>query len=80
MQTFLLSLITLYQKILSPYWPSQCRYTPSCSEYTRQAILEYGVWFGSWIGIKRVVRCNPFGNHGYDPVPDRGSRSNHFHL
>lgn len=75
MQAFFVSLITLYQKILSPYWPGQCRYTPTCSSYTKQAVQQYGVGVGTWIGIKRIVRCSPFGNHGYDPVPDRGQGS-----
>ncbi|MQF86822.1 MAG: membrane protein insertion efficiency factor YidD [SAR202 cluster bacterium] len=76
MQTFLVSVITLYQKILSPYWPGQCRYTPSCSNYTKEAIEYYGVVMGTLMGIKRILRCQPLGKHGYDPVPKKRSAGN----
>jgi len=63
-------LITAYQYLISPVLPHSCRYSPTCSEYTRQAILKYGALKGSWLGIKRILRCNPFHIGGYDPIPD----------
>ncbi len=61
--------ITLYQKAISPYLPSACRYSPTCSHYSQEAIREYGLMKGGWLGVKRLARCNPWGNQGYDPVP-----------
>lgn len=68
-EKLLISLIRLYQIILSPFFGQQCRFTPSCSEYTRQAIERHGAWRGSWLGIRRIARCQPFCQGGYDPVP-----------
>lgn len=64
-----LSLIGFYQRAVSPYLPPSCRYTPTCSEYTRQAIERYGVTKGGWLGLKRILRCHPLHAGGYDPVP-----------
>ena len=61
--------ILFYQKLISPYTPSSCRFTPSCSEYTRQALLMYGPIKGFLLGAWRILRCNPWGGSGYDPVP-----------
>jgi len=61
--------IWVYQRILSPYLGSQCRFNPSCSEYTRQAVLKYGVKRGLIMGMRRLLRCRPWGGAGYDPVP-----------
>jgi len=63
-----LFLITVYQKI-SALTPSRCRFYPTCSEYTKQAILKHGFLKGSWLGIKRICRCHPLNEGGYDPVP-----------
>lgn len=69
------ALITLYQHALSPLLGSSCRFTPSCSRYTYEAIGLHGFFRGSWLGMKRIGRCQPFSEGGYDPVPDRkGSR------
>ena len=64
-----LGLIRLYQLTLSPLLPPSCRFTPSCSHYTYEAIDKYGLIKGSWMGFKRILRCNPFNAGGYDPVP-----------
>lgn len=68
-EKFLISLIRFYQLALSPFFGQHCRFTPSCSEYTRQAIERYGAWRGSWLGIRRILRCQPFCEGGHDPVP-----------
>jgi putative membrane protein insertion efficiency factor len=63
-------LIKFYQYVLSPYLGgSKCRYTPSCSQYTMDAIKKYGPIKGVFLGAKRLSRCHPGGGHGYDPVP-----------
>jgi hypothetical protein len=64
-----MSAIRLYQVTLSRAFPPSCRFYPSCSEYTRQAIAKYGAMKGSWMGVKRILRCHPFHPGGYDPVP-----------
>lgn len=61
--------IVFYQRCISPLTPPSCRFTPTCSEYARQAILKHGPLRGSWLAIKRILRCNPWGGSGYDPVP-----------
>ena len=63
-------LIRVYQYGLSPLLGgSKCRYSPSCSEYAREAIVKHGSLKGSWLALKRIARCAPWGSHGYDPVP-----------
>jgi len=64
-----LALIRLYQLVLSPILGGACRYCPSCSEYTLQAVRRFGVVRGGWMGIKRIARCNPWVAGGYDPCP-----------
>jgi putative membrane protein insertion efficiency factor len=60
--------IRLYQKIISPFLPPSCRFIPSCSEYTYQALEKYGALKGSILSMWRLLRCNPFNKGGYDPV------------
>jgi len=66
--TAALGLVRLYQQTISRLLPSSCRFHPSCSEYTRQAIERYGLSRGVWLGVKRLSRCHPFNPGGYDPV------------
>lgn len=61
--------IRFYQRCISPLTPPACRYTPTCSHYAVDAIQNYGPLKGSWMAVKRIVSCNPWGGHGYDPVP-----------
>lgn len=62
-------LIRAYQLLISPLLGPRCRHLPSCSEYTAQAIALHGPVRGGWMGLRRIVRCNPWGTSGYDPVP-----------
>ncbi len=63
--------VRLYQLILSPFFGGRCRYTPSCSVYMIEAIEEWGVVKGIYLGTKRLLSCHPWGGHGYDPVPKK---------
>ncbi|MFL5752444.1 MAG: membrane protein insertion efficiency factor YidD [Bacteroidia bacterium] len=63
-----IALVKIYQYAISPYLAPACRYAPSCSQYTIEAINKYGAVKGSWIGFKRICRCHPWGGSGYDPV------------
>lgn len=69
MKKLVLFLIRFYQKVISPLFPPSCRYTPTCSQYTFEAVQKYGVLKGLFLGIKRILRCNPFFPGGEDPVP-----------
>lgn len=68
MKKILIKMIEKYQRYISPILGKNCKYYPSCSEYTKQAIEKYGVVKGSFYGIKRIFRCNPFSKGGYDPL------------
>lgn len=70
MRRFVLFWIRAYQVGLSPLLPSACRFTPTCSEYARQAVESHGAARGGWLAAKRIARCHPFGGRGYDPVPE----------
>ncbi|MGQ2982742.1 membrane protein insertion efficiency factor YidD [Flavobacterium sp.] len=70
-------LIRLYQAAISPLLPSACRYTPTCSQYTIEALQKRGLIIGSWLAVKRIVSCNPWGGRGYDPVPEKGCSHKH---
>lgn len=62
-------LIKLYQWVISPWLGSKCRYIPTCSQYGIEALKKYGPLKGLWLTGKRILRCNPWGGHGHDPVP-----------
>lgn len=64
-----MTLIRAYQMTLSHFVFTQCRFVPSCSHYTHEAVERYGVLKGSWLGVKRILRCHPLHPGGYDPVP-----------
>lgn len=69
MKRVFIFMIRIYQKVLSPVLGASCRYTPTCSQYAVEALQKHGIIRGSWLAIKRIVSCNPWGGHGYDPVP-----------
>ena len=65
----MLALVNFYRQCISPLTPPACRFTPTCSQYAIEAIEKYGPFKGGWLAFKRILRCNPFGGSGYDPVP-----------
>ncbi|WP_211248241.1 membrane protein insertion efficiency factor YidD [Brackiella oedipodis] len=71
LKTVLIALIRFYQYFLSPWVGNACRFHPSCSNYTLQAIQLHGAIKGTWLGIKRICRCHPWAQGGYDPVPQK---------
>ena len=75
MKKVLLAMIRFYRRGISPGRPSCCRYIPTCSAYAMEAIEVHGALKGSWLALRRFLRCNPFGGYGYDPVPCPKSRS-----
>jgi putative membrane protein insertion efficiency factor len=64
-------LIRVYQFAISPLLPGSCRHSPTCSQYAVEAIQIWGPLKGSWLGLKRLSKCHPWGTHGYDPVPTK---------
>jgi putative membrane protein insertion efficiency factor len=69
MRYVLVFLITLYQKLFSSWLPPACRFTPTCSQYAKDAVLKHGFLRGTGLALKRLSRCHPFHEGGYDPVP-----------
>lgn len=69
LQYIIIGLIRFYQTAISPLTPPACRFTPTCSQYALEAIKKYGQVKGGWLALKRILRCNPWGGSGYDPVP-----------
>ncbi len=66
---FLVFLVRIYQRVLSPLLPPSCRYTPTCSQYAVEALKKHGPWRGLILSVRRFTRCHPWGGSGYDPVP-----------
>lgn len=71
MKTLLIGLIRGYRLLISPLFPPSCRFQPTCSQYAMEAVERFGVWRGSWLAIRRILRCHPLHPGGYDPVPSR---------
>lgn len=71
--------IRIYQAVISPLFPSSCRHIPTCSAYTVEAIQEWGILKGTWMGMKRLSKCHPWGTSGYDPVPKKHNCADHEH-
>ena len=69
MKKVILAMIRFYQKAVSPYTRPCCRFTPTCSQYAVEAVKKYGALKGTFLAVKRILRCNPFFKGGYDPVP-----------
>ena len=69
MKRVLLAVFRFYQRGISPLFPARCRYIPTCSEYAVEAVEKYGALKGGWLALKRFLRCHPFHEGGYDPVP-----------
>ncbi len=70
----LIQVVRFYQRGISPFTPSACRYVPTCSEYARQALERHGALRGGWLAVRRILRCHPWGGQGHDPVPDLPAR------
>ncbi|HKQ05914.1 MAG TPA: membrane protein insertion efficiency factor YidD [Blastocatellia bacterium] len=68
MKVVLIALIRGYQMVISPMLPPACRFTPTCSAYTLEAVRRYGALRGAYMGVRRLLRCHPFHPGGYDPV------------
>ena len=66
-----LFIIKVYQKLISPFLPSSCRFQPTCSHYVKEALITQGLIKGSFLGMKRILRCHPWGGSGHDPVPKK---------
>ena len=73
---FLILLVKIYQKLISPLLPGVCRYRPTCSQYMIEAIEIHGIIKGIYLGTKRILRCHPWGSSGYDPVPPANNKNN----
>ncbi|MEJ7849721.1 MAG: membrane protein insertion efficiency factor YidD [Pyrinomonadaceae bacterium] len=74
MKFLVLDLLGIYKALVSPFLPPACRFEPSCSEYAKEAVEKYGAVRGTWMGLKRILRCQPFCKGGYDPVKQVAGR------
>lgn len=80
MKYLLIGLVRAYQLMISPYFPPSCRYYPTCSQYTIEALRLHGALKGGWMAAKRIGRCHPWADGGHDPVPGTQSESQETHL
>lgn len=71
MKKFLMFIIKIYQKVISPLTPPSCRFYPTCSHYGLEALEKHGALKGSWLAIRRISKCHPFHEGGFDPVPEK---------
>ena len=69
MRRLLIAVVRAYQYLLSPWWGSHCRFTPTCSHYAIEALERHGALGGGWLAARRILRCHPWSAGGYDPVP-----------
>ena len=76
MKHILILFVRGYQVMISPYFPSSCRYSPTCSHYAIDALRTHGSVKGSWLAIKRILRCHPWAEGGHDPVPPKHTNAN----
>ncbi|MGE5545403.1 MAG: membrane protein insertion efficiency factor YidD [Solirubrobacterales bacterium] len=72
-------MIRAYQLLLSPVLPASCRFMPTCSAYAMEAVAKHGAVSGSWLAVRRICRCHPWNDGGYDPVPDPNQTAGHRH-
>jgi hypothetical protein len=80
MSWILLKLIAFYRKFISPLKPPSCRFYPTCSQYSMEAIQRFGALKGSWLSIRRIAKCHPFHPGGWDPVPQKNTSTDKKHL
>ncbi|MFY8184583.1 MAG: membrane protein insertion efficiency factor YidD [Bacteroidia bacterium] len=69
MKYLFIALVKFYQSVISPHTPAACRFQPTCSQYSIEALKKHGALKGGWLSLKRIFKCHPWGPHGYDPVP-----------
>jgi putative membrane protein insertion efficiency factor len=74
MASILIALVRAYQWTISPWLGPRCRFDPTCSHYMITAVERFGALRGGWLGLKRILRCHPWGGTGYDPVPEASAR------
>lgn len=76
LRNILIYLVKIYQYIISPFFPNNCRYFPSCSEYSINALKKFGIFKGSYLTIIRILKCNPIFDSKFDPIPDKRNKKN----
>ncbi|HKJ34758.1 MAG TPA: membrane protein insertion efficiency factor YidD [Balneolales bacterium] len=79
MKYIFIFIIRFYQLAISPYFPSSCRFEPTCSQYSIEALKRFGIFKGTWLSVKRISKCHPWHEGGYDPVPKKDKKASHTH-